>query len=149
MPDVNGLLIRHPYLDQVDHPGIVFPDDGRTKQSHKAECDINTIVAFYMRTGVFNHGTSKQPQWGDFGDGTTFHEAQQAVVEAKEAFSSLPSAVRDRFKNDPGQFLDFVNDPENLDEAIELGLVEKPPAAPEPTPPAPAPAPEPPVPPAQ
>ena len=41
-------------------------------------------------------------------------------------FDNLPSDVRNRFNNNPAQLLDFVADPENKEEAIELGLLPKP-----------------------
>lgn len=40
--------------------------------------------------------------------------------------------MRKRFANDPAEFLAFINDPENSQEAIKLGLAIE--AVPEPTP---------------
>jgi hypothetical protein len=45
-------------------------------------------------------------------------------------FMSLPAKIRSRFQNDPGAFLDFVQNPENRDEMIELGLAKAQPRAP-------------------
>lgn len=51
--------------------------------------------------------------------------ALQLIRNASESFSSLPSAVRDRFGNDPAALLAFIADANNRDEAISLGLVDK------------------------
>ena len=37
-------------------------------------------------------------------------------------FADLPSSIRTKFNNDPAQYLDFVQDPEKLEEMRELGL---------------------------
>ena len=51
------------------------------------------------------------------------------VIEAQENFSELPAHIRKRFGNDPEQFLDFVTDENNKDEAIRLGMLDTPLAA--------------------
>lgn len=42
---------------------------------------------------------------------------------------TLPPEIRTRFDNDPGKLIDFVADPDNRQEAQELGIVNP---APEP-----------------
>ena len=37
----------------------------------------------------------------------------------------LPAKARARFQNDPQQFMEFMNDEENIAEAIKLGLATK------------------------
>lgn len=39
---------------------------------------------------------------------------------------TLPAKVRDRFSNDPGKFLAFVDDPKSREEMYELGLAKRP-----------------------
>jgi hypothetical protein len=38
----------------------------------------------------------------------------------------LPAELRARFENDPAKLIEFIDNSENLDEAINLGLVNKP-----------------------
>ena len=38
---------------------------------------------------------------------------------------ALPAQIRSRFENDPAKLIDFLDNSENLDEAIKLGLVSK------------------------
>lgn len=114
-----------------------FAPEGRTKQSFKAECDINNIMARYQRTGVLDFVAKHQGRYADV-TGLEFQSAQDLIVGAKEMFMDLPSKVRSRFQNDAGQFLEFMSDPQNTEEAIKLGLAKRRPveATPLPTPPA-------------
>lgn len=94
-----------------------------TKQAFQKECDINTIMAKYQKTGLIDHNNSVQGRYGDF---ITSHDYQSALDEIhliSDAFASLPSSVRSRFENDPAAFLDFTQNPENTAEMRELGLM--------------------------
>lgn len=106
---------------------------GMTKQSFKNECDINRIMEKFQKTGTINHFAKHAPNYGE----TTQMQLQDAlniVADANTMFEELPSSIRKRFNNDPGQFLDFVQNPKNAEEAFELGLSNKKPETdPEPT----------------
>lgn len=110
---------------------------GRTKQAFKAECDINTIMKRYEKTGIVDHVARFGGRYGDYLGAVDYHTAMNEVTKAQEMFLSLPARVRARFGNDPGQFVEFALNPENLDELRELGLA--PPREREEAPPAPAP----------
>jgi len=96
----------------------------QTKQSHRDECDVNQIVSRFEATGVIQHLNNHQRNYGDI-DGTDFKEAMDLVADAKTMFEELPSDIRTRFKNDPSRFLDFMANPKNESEMIELGLATK------------------------
>lgn len=106
---------------------VTFSSKGpsRTKQAHKAECDINTIMAKYARTGLINHVAKYKGAYEDLPDGNDFQEALHIQMQANEAFMSLPSKIRSEFENDPGQFLAFVSDPANKDRMREMGLLRE------------------------
>ena len=121
------------------NPEIKFPETGRTKQSEKDACDINLIMAKYVKTGHIEHQRNYAPEY-DFATSMDFHQALNLVTNANELFEALPAGTRKKFYNDPAQFLDFVQDENNLDEMIEMGLAKHPspaeplaPAAPETT----------------
>lgn len=101
-----------------------FSAGGRTKQAFKDECDINQIMARYLATGVLDHARDVGARYADV---TTldYQEAQNLIAEAASAFASLPSALRGQFDNDPAVLLDWVHDPANLDEAVELGFIDR------------------------
>lgn len=112
----------------------------RTKQEFKDECNINTIMTKYMKTGLLDHVATYQGRYEDVSTGVDLQEAYAIQERAETAFESLPAEMRKRFENDPVQFLNFVLDPENLKEVQEmgLGLIEPPDPLPVPpdTPPA-------------
>ncbi len=98
---------------------------GRTKQSHKSECDVNQILAKYQRTGILEFTSNNEPRYDDV-TGLDFQSAMQTVASANSLFAQMPSSLRKRFENDPAKFLNFVDDPKNYDEAVKIGLVTPP-----------------------
>lgn len=98
-------------------------DPGKTQQEFKDECDINRILGRMARGQEFP--LEKVGSYGDFSDVPTYQGALDLVRYAGEQFAQLPAKVRDRFKNDPAEMMAFVQDPANLREANELGLLKE------------------------
>lgn len=92
------------------------------KQEFAEECDINNILKRHARSG--------QPlpfdalAYGDYSDVDEYQTAQNKLIQAQNYFDALSSEIRDRMGNDPGKLLAFMENPDNLDEAVKLGLVE-------------------------
>lgn len=131
-------FLRTPYNYDRDlasvASGLFCADVTLAQQHFKDECDINTIVKNFGLTGQLPNDLAV-PQSGDFLDAMDFHSAMNVVRASEEAFMQMPADVRARFANDPGRFLDFVNDDANRDEARKMGILvpEAPaPKAPEP-----------------
>lgn len=99
------------------------PNTGRTKQSFKDECDINKIMSRFEKTGVLDFATRYEPRYADV-TGVSFSAAMDVVAQANSMFHAMPARVRDRFQNDPGKFFDFVQNPNNREEAEALGLLK-------------------------
>lgn len=97
-----------------------------TQQNMMDECDINNIMKRYQITGEIPHVNTTNGTFGDYSDLQDYQTSLNIVMAAEDAFSNLPSSIRNRFKNDPAAFLDFVNDENNREEAIELGLIPDP-----------------------
>lgn len=95
----------------------------RTKQGHKAETDINSIMARFQRTGMLEFVNKHEPQYGDVSQ-IDFQSSMETVIRAREMFADLPSKVRDRFDNDPSELLEFLENPANRAEAVLLGLAK-------------------------
>jgi len=110
-----------------------FVGESKTEQSHRAEVDINQIVRRAQKTGMLpsNAGSAR---YGDFSQVADYHTAVDQVQRAEDAFMSLPSHVRKKFANDPGHLLSFLEDPENREEAMELGIIARPLPKPDPAP---------------
>ena len=101
-----------------------------TQQQFKDEADINYIVSMYDSSGVMptfhGNGQPARPVFGDFASlPDNAQEMYNRMIEAKNNFDNLPLKVRKRFNYDPAAFLDFVDNPENLDELVAMGLATK------------------------
>lgn len=105
-----------------EETGLKCLDESKTVQSDFAESDINLIVERVLRTGVMPM-TQAPPLNIDFSEQVfDFQSAQDMIIEANKSFAALPAKVRARFGNDPAKFVDFFSDPENIGEAVKLGL---------------------------
>lgn len=94
-----------------------------TKQAHKDECDVNTIVGRYRTSGFMPHVNIKRPVYEDFSNADDYLSALNKVKAAQELFDGLPARVRARVDNDPAKLIAFVEDPANEAELIELGML--------------------------
>jgi len=109
---------------------ITFPDKTMAKQSFADECNINTIMSKYQKTGLIDHVNRVAGSYGDFTSVQDYQLSLNQVIQAQDAFDQLPSTVRKRFGNNPSELMAFLQDPDNRDEAVKLGLVEAPPPQP-------------------
>ncbi len=108
-----------------------------TQQQFKDEADINYIVSMYDSTGVMptyhGDGQPAQPMFGDFAElPDNAQQMYNQMLAAKADFDNLPLEVRKRFNYDPAAFLAFVDDPNNIDELVAMGLAVKTQHGPEP-----------------
>lgn len=103
------------------------------KQAFRDQCDINKIIAKYNRTGMIEHVNKNAPFYGDVSDIADYQSALNLVIKADELFANMSSAIRERFDNDATKMIAFLQNKDNLDEAIKLGMVlKKPEPVPEP-----------------
>lgn len=97
----------------------------RTKSEFKNEVNINTIVRRAQVSGVMPSG-NRQPLYGDFSNSEDYTQAQIRIAQANEEFLRLPSDIREKFANNVSNLLEFIQDPENHEQAVELGLIPAP-----------------------
>lgn len=101
-------------------------DTPRTEQSHKEEVNINNIV---KRHGIDLVQKTAMLQSADyqFDDipGNDFAEAMIKVTKAQQTFDSMPSQLRKKFNNSPAEFLDYIQDKNNIDSLVEMGLAQR------------------------
>lgn len=98
-----------------------------TEQRHKAECDINNILRRYNATGELIHANPLQPTWDDYTNVPEYRDMLDYINHAQAQFLELPSSLRERFSNNPVKLVEFLSQSANRDEAIRLGLVNRPP----------------------
>jgi len=122
-------FLRTPYNYDTDaasnESGLHCEDASLAQQHFKDECDINNILRQFNITGLLPEAPLS-PRYGDFTGIGDYHTALNQVIAAEDEFMSLPATLRARFENDPAQLIEFLDNPENKDEAIKLGLINKP-----------------------
>lgn len=111
-----------PYTKKLKISLSIDPDDDLAQQEFKDESDINTIMARYMKTGQLDYVNKHQPQYAEV-DAIDFQEAMETVAKGKSMFAALPSDVREKFHNSPAEFLEFINDEKNAEQAARMGLL--------------------------
>lgn len=128
---------RHQYdmlrdKEEGDAATVYNTDEPITQQQFKDDADINILAKRY--------GLEKQPLpvealdprfYGDLSEVPDLRTLLDIANEAKNHFMELPPKLRARFNNQPGQLWAFVNDPENADESVRLGLLVRPPDPPQ------------------
>jgi phage internal scaffolding protein len=126
------LHIRTPYnydmLIASHDSGLECKGKSLAKQSFKEECDINTIVRMFGVTGKVPV-TAIEPSYGDFSGVSDYHSAMNKIKEAEASFMALPAKLRQKFDHDPNALLNFLENEQNRDEAIQLGLIDGEPVA--------------------
>lgn len=108
------------FLDEDGNQAI-----GLTKQSHKAECDINNIIKRIDRDGLVTHVNNAVAQYGDFSGEIDYQKSIALVEEANTSFLELPSKIRKEFNNDAGEFSEFATNPNNHKKLVEMGLAKE------------------------
>lgn len=123
---MSGIKIFHEWQHQ--DPVIDFTgSESLARQEFRDEADINNIIKKYQATGFLidpSVTSSRQPMFGDYTNAPDFERAQQIVAVAQENFDALPVRLRERFNYDPVELLRFLDNPDNRDEAIKLGIIE-------------------------
>jgi len=106
-----------------------FDDPSLTRQEFKDDCDLAKIIERFSSNpegleALLNAQNYVQSRFDDVSGFVDYRTAIEQVQRAEEAFLKLPALVRTKFDNDPAKFLDFVDDPKNLDELRSLGLAK-------------------------
>lgn len=133
MHSKHGQGLRHPYKTLRFPFPISFideetgePMESVTQQQFKKQCDINHILKQYDKTGLITHVNEAKAFYGDYTEVNEYQESLNLVIRAQDNFMSLPSKIRNKFHNNPGEYLEFVSNPENQEEMYELGLAIRP-----------------------
>lgn len=107
-----------------DAAGLECRDPSLTIQSQAQDADINVIVKRFGLTGQLPQ-VLRPPSYEDFSESVDdYRSALDLVAAADASFMKMPAEVRKRFDNDPAEFVDFCNNPDNLEEMKKLGLVD-------------------------
>lgn len=96
-----------------------------TDQQWKDDSDPNHIIEKYKRTGQLTYVNKIQGKFADVTSIQDLHSGILSVQKAKDDFLHLSSDIRSRFNNSVIELVQFLNNPANEAEAIELGLIAK------------------------
>lgn len=114
------------YCDCSDLPSL-------TRQEFANECDVNFLMSQFEKTGIFPGSLNNMPpRYLDVSDVPDLPTALNLLNEATQAFMSLPAVTRREFDNDPVKFIQFAENPDNIEKMREWKLA--PPAPVEPPP---------------
>lgn len=127
------IITKYDYSNRLS-PGINFSpktvpaDRSLTNQADMDAADVNKIMAKYEKTGVLIDplGVMREPTYGDFTEVKNYHEMMIAVRNVERAFATQPAKIKNRFNNNPQELIDFLENRDNDEEAIKLGLREDP-----------------------
>lgn len=131
--DENGEILPGPFfrtpfnyniMEASNETALVCPEPTLTQQQFKDETDINVIVERFGVTGQLPDAIIP-PTYGDYTNVPDFQTALNVVLQAEEAFMELPAKIRQRFGNDPQQYLEFCEDGSNREEAKRLGILRE------------------------
>lgn len=95
------------------------PGKSMTEQHHAKACDINTIMAKYLKTGVMEHISKYEPTFGDV-SAVDFKTSMDTITRVESEFYDLPAYVRAHYDQDPAKYLAAVITDEGLEELRNL-----------------------------
>lgn len=123
---------RHQYDDErdalerkatdIDFTGQI----SMTKQEFTDDANLNiTMARFGITDGALPPVAHDPRLFGDFTSAVDLHTALDRIRAAWDMFDTLPAALRTRFENDPVKLYDWVNDPTNTQEALDLKILSQ------------------------
>lgn len=119
-------IFRTPYSKAVRAPsrGIEFTEESKTLQSEFESTTIDWYLKRYSANGVDPFADRLMgARFGDFSNYESFLTAQTRLARVRQGFDALPAEVRARFGNNINQFMEFVTNPNNVEELKSMGLV--------------------------
>jgi phage internal scaffolding protein len=126
MTKITAPFLRTPYnydtIAASNESGLHCEDATLAQQHFKDETDINNILRQFNITGLLPENPLS-PRYGDFSGIGDYQSALNAVIAAESEFEALPAQIRARFNNNPEELINFLENADNKDEAIALGLI--------------------------
>lgn len=122
---MNSFSLQHSKAFKRERTHPVMETESMTEQSHGNSVEIHHILKKYRAQGIDLFNDNVLANWWqevNLVDAPDFQEAQNMIARANELFMQVPSDIRADFDNDPGQFIEFMSDPENREEIEEYGF---------------------------
>lgn len=121
------MKFRTIYDEERPAPKLKCEDETLCLQYQVTETSIERLVKLANQNpaylNAFNSGLEdREPQYCDVSP-IEYQDALEVIAQGQEAFYQLPNEVRVRFSS-PVEFLTWLEDPANYDEADKLGLLD-------------------------
>lgn len=121
-----NLIIRKPFIKYKSKGLACAEGSSMTKQSFKDESSIDKIISRYQQTQALGFQSQYAPQYGEL-NSQDYKESLDLIKHSQSMFNELPSNIRDKFSNNPHEFIKFVENENNSTELYDLGLTTRPP----------------------
>lgn len=115
---------KKPALDWSDDHMVEDWGPSKTQQEYKDDCDIALQMHKAQKTRQLRVKTN-EPKFGDFTGIESFQEAQNLVIQTRDIFGKLPAEIQKMFGHSPQALIEWLDNPDNNDEAVKLGLKPK------------------------
>ena len=130
---MEGPFVRSAYNYDAEkasvESGLICRDRSLAQQNQRDESDINVIVKRFGVTGMLPQ-VAVPPTYGDFEGVSDYREALELIREADKSFNSLPADLRASFRNDPAEFLDWIESGPSAEDLKRFGLIPPDPVTP-------------------
>jgi phage internal scaffolding protein len=97
--------------------------DSKVEQSQEHLTNVSELLEPAIKRGLLRHSVKFEGEYDDI----PVKDYQQALIiqaQAKSMFEQLPAKIRDKFENDPAQFLAFTQNPNNAEEMRKMGMIK-------------------------
>lgn len=108
------------YGEKVHNP-TMNNEPTKTKQALKDDADVNKLIKKYNQVDLAKQAHDLEAIYGQI-DSMDLQDAMNKVNAAEEAFMNVPSEIRGQFNNDPGAWIDFATNEENLEQMRQWGF---------------------------
>jgi hypothetical protein len=98
---------------------------GKSKVRQDMGTDVNKIMDTYRRTGQ-TPAPLDMGQFKDVSNIGTYQELHQRDIMARREFSRLSADIQKKFHYSIDELVKFVDNPDNFEECIKLGLFPAP-----------------------
>lgn len=101
--------------------GLTFTKPSLTEQAAFDDVNIHSIMSRGMNN--LKPNTTKPLYGVDMSKLPDYQASLQIVADVENKFEEMPASLREKFHNNPKEFLAFVEDKEkNYDEGVKLGI---------------------------
>jgi phage internal scaffolding protein len=117
------MTIRHAYSKRVpSKTNVKKYGASLTVQEQAKSTDINNILERFNQTGLIDHVSQYEPQYGDFAK-IDYHTMHEQIKTVENAFQELPANVRAQFNHDPQLWLEHIAINENIED-MKDGVID-------------------------